>query len=62
MDINPLILIGALAFVAGALSARWYAKTKRPIIALLAGALFLLALVAFWRTFVPPPEHHPGMR
>lgn len=62
MNVSPLALIGVLSLIAGALSASWYVRTKRPIIALLAGVLFLLALVSFWRTFVPPPEHHPGMR
>jgi hypothetical protein len=62
MDINPLMVIGVLAFVAGVLAARQYARTKRPMVVLVAGVLFLLAVVAFWRSFIPPPEHHPGMR
>jgi hypothetical protein len=62
MDINPLMVIGVLALVAGVLVTRQYARTKRPMVALVAGVLFLLALVAFWRSFIPPPEHHPGMR
>ncbi|HEX4591729.1 MAG TPA: hypothetical protein VH120_17460 [Gemmataceae bacterium] len=52
-----------LAFLAGILATWGYAKTKKPGLALVAGALFLLAGVMVWRSFVPAPEHvPPGLR
>jgi hypothetical protein len=57
MAIDPLALLGILALVAGAVLARWYAKTKRPTIVLTAGMLFFLAFVAFWRSCSPAHEH-----
>jgi len=55
-------LIGVLALVAALACTWWYAKAKRPSIVLLAGVLFLLAFVAFWRSFIPAGERHPWMK
>ena len=55
-------LFGVLAFAAGLLSSWWYVRTKRPIVALLAGALFLLAFVVLWRSFIPAGDRYPWMK
>ena len=53
----------APVLIAGAFLARWYAKTKRPMIVLTAGMFFFFAFVVFWRSCHPAPEHHhPYMR
>lgn len=55
-------LPGLLAALVGVFFTSWYRKTKSPIVAFTAGALFLFTVVWFWRCFSPAPEHHPFMR
>lgn len=63
MAIDPLVVLGILALIVGVVLVRWYAKTKRPMIVLTAGMLFLFAFVAFWRSCSPAPEHpQPGFK
>jgi hypothetical protein len=55
-------IVGVLGLGAGALSTWWYLKTRRPVLALLAGALYVFAAVVIWRTFSPAGERHPWMK
>ena len=55
-------LTAVAAVIAAALSAWGYSKTKKPGLALLAGALIVYAAAVVWRSFVAAPEHQPWMR
>jgi hypothetical protein len=55
-------LLGVAALVAGVFFIRWYARAKKPMIAVTAGMLFFFAFAVFWRSCNPAPEHHPYMR
>ena len=55
-------VVGVLALGAAVFVSWWYVKTRRRVLALLAGALYVLAAVVFWRTFSPAGERHPWMK
>ena len=55
-------LTAVVAIIAAGLSIWGYSKTRKPGLAMLAGALILFAAVVIWRAFFPASEHHPWFK